>query len=183
MSLKRKVTLFIFSIMSLVSIILVLLMFFQSSNAQKQSENNQMNALAQGIKTNLNTELESTLVAVESIANNPSVQKMFAERDREGLIDFLLPSYDKVKDRVAQFQFHLPDSTSFLRFHSLNKFGDSLKNIRFTVNETNAQKKVMMGIEEGVLGYGIRVVVPMYYEGKHTGSVEFGNDFGKRCFG
>lgn len=57
-------------------------MFFQSNNAQKQSENNQMNALAQGIKTNLNTELESTLIAVESIANNPSVQKMFAERNR-----------------------------------------------------------------------------------------------------
>lgn len=36
----------------------------------------------------------------------------------------------------------------------------------------------MLGIEEGVAGYGLRVVVPMFYNGNHIGSVEYGNDFG-----
>lgn len=103
---------------------------------------------------------------------------MFFERDREGLKKVLLPVYDSIKEHVAQFQFHLPDSTSFLRLHKPEKFGDSLKEFRFTVNEANAQKVAVAGIEEGVAGYGLRVVVPMFYLGNHIGSVEYGNDFG-----
>jgi len=152
--------------------------YITNDKSIKDREDEYVKTLTESIHSNLETQLNATLIAVEAIANNPQIQELFYQRNREGLIDLLLPTYEPVKDRIAQFQFHLPDSTSFLRLHKIDKFGDSLKEFRFTVNEANAQKKSMIGIEEGVSGYGLRVVVPIFYKGKHIGSVEYGNDFG-----
>lgn len=135
--------------------------------------------LGDSIKVQLQTELTSTLLAVRAIADNPDIQAAFAAGDREELLILLTPVYASVKKEVAQFQFHLPDSTSFLRLHMPEKFGDSLKSFRFTVNEANEKKIAVTGIEEGVGGYGLRVVVPMFHLGIHIGSVEYGNDFGQ----
>lgn len=80
---------------------------------------------------------------------------------------------------MTQIQFHLPDSTSFLRLHKLESYGDSLKDFRFTVNKANEDKEIVRGLEEGVAGYGFRVVYPVSYEGNHVGTVEYGSDFGR----
>ena len=56
------------------------------------------------------------------------------------------------------------------------KFGDSLKSFRFTVNEANSAKKTVKGIEAGVSGFGFRVVMPVFYNGAHLGSFEFGRE-------
>ena len=53
------------------------------------------------------------------------------------------------------------------------KFGDSLKDFRFTVNEANSSKKTVKAIESGVSGFGFRVVMPVSYNGEHVGSFEF----------
>jgi len=63
--------------------------------------------------------------------------------------------------------------------HFPQEFGDSLEAYRLTVNECNAAKTVIAGLEEGIAGFGFRVVVPMTYQGRHTGSVEYGMDFGR----
>lgn len=132
---------------------------------------------ATSIVHTIETKLEDTEVAVNSVAQNLEVQKAFAARDRERLLELLSGSYDAIRDQVAQFQFHLPDSTSFLRMHKPEKFGDSLAEFRFTVNAANEKKTTIKGIEQGVAGYGLRVVVPMTYQGRHTGSVEYGGGF------
>lgn len=135
------------------------------------------------IKRFVNNEIESQLtisrISVLALANNTNIRRMFAQRDREGLIDVLLPSYEAIKNEVSQIQFHLPDSTSFLRLHMIDRYGDSLKEFRYTVNESNAEKKIIYGLEEGRGGYGFRTVVPMFYENEHIGSVEYGSDFGE----
>jgi len=179
MKLRTKVTLII-SVL-LVTIFTSIFIFFYTQNtaAIELKEQTYVETLSSLIETKRNAELESTRLAVESIANNPDIQLLFYNQDREGLTKLLLPVFDSIKDRVAQFQFHLPDSTSFLRLHKLEKFGDSLKDFRFTVNEANSRKETVYGIEEGVAGYGLRVVAPMFYDGKHIGSVEYGNDFGQ----
>lgn len=143
-----------------------------------ESEQREMNLLAEVINTKLSDEIEATEAITLSVALNREVQRLFAERDREGLTAMLLPAYEAVKDRYAQMQFHLPDSTSFLRLHQLDNYGDSLKDFRFTVNEANRTQTVAAGLEEGRGGYGLRVVAPMFYNGLHTGSVEFGGNFG-----
>ncbi len=145
----------------------------------KEKEDEYNNLLSKSINEAIDDEIEGTRMAILSIAKNSAVEKAFAERDREKLLTMLLASYKEIQNNVSQFQFHLPDSTSFLRLHKPEKYGDSLKSFRFTVNEANRQKKIISGIEEGKAGYGLRVVVPMSYDNKHIGTVEYGKNFGK----
>lgn len=123
-------------------------------------------------------QLSGAEMTLKTLANNVEIQRLFAERNREALLTMLLPAYQAVQDDVPQFQFHLPDSTSFLRLHMPEKFGDSLYSFRHTVNAANEKKELIRGLEEGVGGFGFRVVAPMTYQGKHLGSVEFTGDFG-----
>ncbi|MFA5537529.1 MAG: cache domain-containing protein, partial [Bacillota bacterium] len=134
--------------------------------------------LFETVNAQMDSQLDSAKMSVLSLANNVRVQELFANRDREQLMVELLPVYDVLKEDVAQIQFHLPDSTAFLRLHMPDSYGDSLRDFRFTVNEANAKRQIVEGLEEGRAGYGFRVVVPMFYQGIHTGSVEYGSDFG-----
>jgi len=110
------------------------------------------------------------------VAAMPDVQNAFGEQDRERLSGLTLPFFKKQKERLslAQFQFHLPPATSFLRLHKPAKFGDDLSSIRQTVIEVNKNKTTVSGIEKGRSGLGIRGVVPVFQNKKHIGSVEFG---------
>lgn len=165
----------------IVFVIIFTSLFFYTSTVTNDliNENTEENLLhvAKSITHTLNSQLDLTEVAVNTIANNKDVQLYFANRDREKLLEVFEASFASIKAKVAQFQFHLPDSTSFLRLHSPEKFGDDLSSFRFTVNDANTQQKTMKGIEKGFAGYGLRVVVPMSYNGKHIGTVEFGGDF------
>jgi len=178
LKLRTKITVILSIVLIFIFSILTGYIYYQNSETIAQNENKQIEMLTESVESNLKTSLEKTVIAVESIASNPEVEKLFYERDREGLLELLAPTYEAIKGEVAQFQFHLPDSTSFLRLHKPEKYGDSLKEFRITVNEANATQKTVYGIEEGVAGYGLRVVVPMFYNGEHIGSVEYGNDFG-----
>jgi methyl-accepting chemotaxis protein len=118
------------------------------------------------------------------VAGIPQVQKAFAERDRDALKSIFASGFPVLKKAygVRQFQFHEPPATSFLRVHKLERFGDDLSSFRHTVVETNRTKKPIQGLEIGVAGLGMRGVVPVFYEGRHVGSVEFGMSFGKDFF-
>jgi methyl-accepting chemotaxis protein len=142
-------------------------------------EQQRLAAESEAINMKLNDIMEEGLVAVNLIAYNPAVQEAFAERDREELLNMLLEPYQSISEQMAQFHFHLPDSTSFLRLHNPDKYGDDLSGFRGTVNKANAEQTQVVGIEEGRGGYGFRVVVPMSYQGEHLGTVEMGSSLGE----
>ena len=110
------------------------------------------------------------------IANLPPVQESFAKGDRASLSGLTLPAFSKLKKPLSlkQFQFHLPPATSFYRVHKPAKFGDDLSSFRKTVVAVNQTQKPVSGVEKGVAGAGIRGVVPVFFGGRHIGSVEFG---------
>lgn len=167
-------------ILILILLLVLGLMFYTNNVVNNLVDDNtkvEFQMMAETITHQINSQLNNTELAVISIAENKAVVEAFANRDRDMLLELLMNSYSEVSDRVAQFQFHLPDSTSFLRLHKPEKFGDDLSGFRFTVNEANSSKKIIKGIEAGVAGYGLRVVVPMSYNGNHIGSVEFGGKF------
>jgi len=129
----------------------------------------------------LNSAFRDISMTVHTIASDKEIAKMFAEKDREGLAETLVPYYKSIKQKyeVRQFQFHLPPATSFLRLHKVQKFGDDLSGFRATVVETNRTKQPILGLEVGRGGPGLRVVYPVFYEGEHVGSVEFGGSINK----
>ena len=133
-------------------IVLLSVVTFMSNRTLQLIERDEFNELAQleqVIQLRLAEQIAATKDLTLTVANNPEVQRLFAEKDRRALTELLLPGYEAVADRYAQMQFHLPDSTSFLRLHQPEKYGDSLKDFRFTVNEANRTGKVVEGIEEG----------------------------------
>ncbi|WGD51757.1 methyl-accepting chemotaxis protein [Bradyrhizobium sp. CB1650] len=115
------------------------------------------------------------------VAAMPATQEAVAKQDRDALVRLFGPVFAATKSEygVDQFQFHVPPATSFLRVHQPAKFGDDLSGFRKTVVAANQERKVVVGLEGGVAGLGIRGVVPIVQGGKHLGTVEFGLSFGQ----
>ncbi|MBP5858370.1 diguanylate cyclase [Marivibrio halodurans] len=105
---------------------------------------------------------------------------------RRELFERIGPSWQRVQDRfdVRQLHFHLgPGSTSFLRVHRPDKFGDTMHDVRHTIVDTNAEKSPRVGFETGRVYSGLRGVVPVYAtdpdsgEHVHAGALEVGTSF------
>ncbi|WP_051654178.1 diguanylate cyclase [Persephonella sp. KM09-Lau-8] len=103
------------------------------------------------------------------MANHTKVRDTY----RIQLYKKLLPVYKSLrKHGIRQLHFHLPGSISFLRFHKPDKYGDSLKGIRYTIDLANETRKVVRGFEEGRIFNGFRNVYPLFYDDEFIGTVE-----------
>lgn len=76
-----------------------------------------------------------------------------------------------------QFQFHLKNSESFLRYIDPSSNGDNLSKFRKTVNIANRDKVYTYGFEGGHTSPGFRHVYPIQKGDKHVGSVEISLSF------
>jgi hypothetical protein len=136
------------------------------------------------------------------IANNTDVQRLFLEgklafekerhaglnetmRAREELYRLVSPGWNQLISRydVRQLQFHLgPGSTSFLRVHRPEKYGDNMDAVRHTVVDVNTKMANTRGFETGRTSSGIRGVVPVAIMTDsnstiHIGALEAGTSF------
>ncbi|MCB1493502.1 MAG: methyl-accepting chemotaxis protein [Rhodobiaceae bacterium] len=136
------------------------------------------------LKSTISAEARRAESMAALVANIPATERMFAQQDRQGLLDMFVPAFAVLKKdyAVRQFQFHTPPATSFARIHKPEQFGDDLSSFRKTVVSTNTEKKPTVGTEIGVAGLGVRGMVPVFDGGRHLGSVEFGMSFGQAFF-
>lgn len=119
----------------------------------------------------------------DEIINTPKIINIFkhahtatAEKQviiRQQLFEQLNTTYQRLQQKnLRQLHFHLPDNTSFLRFHKPEKFGDNLSHVRYSVARTNALQQKSQGFEEGKVFNGFRYVFPLFDGEQHIGSVE-----------
>ncbi|MCU7843654.1 MAG: methyl-accepting chemotaxis protein [Candidatus Thiodiazotropha sp. (ex Monitilora ramsayi)] len=150
----------------------------------RSAEENEISKIYENVVASVESEGRLARAMSALVAGIPEVQEAFAERDREQLSKLFVPGFAHLKSEygVRQFQFHEPPATSFLRVHKPAKFGDDLSGFRFTVLETNKTKQAIQGLEVGVAGLGVRGLVPVNFQGKHVGSLEFGMSFGQSFF-
>lgn len=128
-------------------------------------------------RTTLESELRFLSLTVQTILENDEVVDLFDRRDRDGLSEMFTAYFDDLRRDfdIAQFQFHIPPATSFLRLHAPENYGDDLSAFRRTVVEANRTVRPILGLEVGRGGPGTRVVHPVVTaDGRHIGSVEFG---------
>ena len=117
------------------------------------------------------------IIKIMSEASNTKDTKRLSEL-RENLYKLLSPTYTYMKTKnVRQLHFHLPKSVSFLRFHEPNKYGDSLKGIRKTIDYVNENKVQISAFEEGRIFNGFRNVYPLFDKNKFIGTVEISYSF------
>jgi len=148
------------------------------------AEQRELRANFQQLESALGMEADRALSMADFAASIPAAQQAMGNDDREALATIFGPGFAALKENhgVRQFQFHKSPAISFLRVHKLEKFGDDLSSFRKTVVETNTQQKSISGLEVGVAGLGMRGVTPVFHEGNHVGSVEFGLSFGAAFF-
>ena len=120
---------------------------------------------------------------LQDIVNRPEVLALFSQADgatiaeqariRDELYALLEVTYAHLTAiDFRKLHFHLPDNTSFLRFHQPDHFGDDLSDIRETVVIANQDLVPTSGFEIGRHAGGFRYVYPLFYENQHIGSVE-----------
>ncbi len=129
------------------------------------------------IKSTIEEEGHDLELVVQMLAKDERVLRLFSERKRDSLRAVLEPFFRDVLQNqyhIKQFQFHLPGAISFLRVHKPDKYGDDLSTFRKTVVTAGEQKRRVVALEVGKAGLGLRVVEPLYYNGKFIGTVELG---------
>jgi len=103
--------------------------------------------------TNIFDTQKAQAISLASLmAINPEIARAVAGKDTPALKKIALPMYH----------------------HKPEKFGDDLSGFRKAVLDVNTRQKPVAGLENGKYGFGIRGVVPIFYNGRHVGSVETG---------
>ena len=117
--------------------------------------------------------LSATLRAV---ARDKGFLEPFLSGDREALYEYGRPLFENLREDfgITHFNFHLPDGTNFLRFHSPDFHGDAVE--RTTFERARKTGKLESGIETGKTAFALRVVAP-YYDGERlVGYVELAEE-------
>lgn len=164
-------------------VIIIVLQGWNYSRSMKQinnDESKQVDLIEQFITEKMDAQIRVARHSLLPIVNNPDVQEAFANEGRKELARLVDRSFVELEENgITQLQFHLPNATSFYRAHDPENFGDDLSSFRHTVVDANDNQESIEGLEEGVAGYGFRVVNPLIHNGNHVGTVEVGTNFGE----
>ncbi len=179
LSIKQYVSLGVYLGILLITVILAGYDYFSIKSSVMKNADKSMSTLSAMMEDRITEQLADLSLTVRTIAEDTDSARMLAEGDRAGLTVKYEKYYGTIKDTINQFQFHTPPATSFLRLHKMKKFGDDLSAFRQTVIQANATQQPVVGLEVGKGGPGMRVVFPVFYEGQHVGSVEFGGSISK----
>lgn len=180
MSIKTQIAVITSLVIIVVVTTLSAVSFWNAQKLLRTSEVQTEKLVEQSIQDEFAERLTRARSAVLSLTMNPAVAKAFAEQDRAGVAGLVQPVFAEIKkEGFSQLQFHLAPAISFYRAHSPNKYGDDLSKIRPTVVAANREHKMVEGLEEGVEGYGFRVVVPIKYQDQWVGTAEYGMNFGE----
>ncbi|MBC7242606.1 MAG: methyl-accepting chemotaxis protein [Anaerolineae bacterium] len=156
-----------------------LLLRYRDSLADVERQESRLaNLLAQSLNAHIRQHAELAQTLATAISLDERIQGAFSNQDRESLLQISQTYWQalSLSYPVAQFHFHLPPSTSFLRVHQPDKYGDSLAD-RPMVVEAIANRKPIAGVEWGRAGLSIRGIAPVFYLDRFIGTVEIGIAF------
>lgn len=114
---------------------------------------------------------------IDFIGRDETLQNLWSEKDREGLLENSLPLFEDIRSRykVTHFYYHDLDNKCFLRVHNPPRNGDYID--RFTMKVASEKTRPAWGIELGKFGtFTLRVVNPWYIDGKQAGYIELGEE-------
>lgn len=136
------------------------------------------NLLAQTLDTHVRQHADLALALATAVSLDERIQGAFSNQDRESLLQISQTYWRalSLSYHLSQLHFHVPPSTSFLRVHQPDMYGDSLAD-RPMVVEALANRKPLAGIERGKTGVSIRGIAPVFYLSRFIGTVEIGVEF------
>ncbi|MDY0124075.1 diguanylate cyclase [Sulfurimonas sp.] len=165
------------------SAVALLISYYQIKNHEKEVLKQEKEMLSIAYNTITKAYKTHSEIIFDTKINVPEVHALMKKANstdigeknsaRGELYSLLINSYNSMKIfKIKQLHFHLPNNESFLRFHRVEKFGDSLEGIRDTVAYVNRYKEPVSGFEEGRIYNGYRYIYPIVDREQHYGSVE-----------
>jgi len=155
--------------------------FFSSlHNAYHEAEEGDLASFYDSFSAEVENQKQLALILASEVAGNPAIQEAFAKKDRQRLRELALPGYELLnesKSNIILYQYHLTDGTLFFNANDPAASGVSEVTLSPAVLLANVEQKPVAGLESENGNLGIRGVVPIAYQGKHIGSVEFGIGF------
>ncbi len=74
------------------------------------------------------SEIKTLSITLEALLENEEIRSIYQEGDREKLYDYTFPFFEKIKEKYGITHWYFinpePESTSFLRVHNFEIFGD-----------------------------------------------------------
>lgn len=148
----------------------------QSTNKiADQAEKHELSQYHDAFQNTVDMHLMTAKLSALQTAKRPDVQRVFAQRDRQKLLEIMEPTYKALKPfGVAFLPFHKPNLDVFLRTHKPERYGDNSRALRETTTKVNEEQVVIGGVERSRLGLAARTIVPISHQSQHIGSVEYG---------
>jgi methyl-accepting chemotaxis protein len=124
----------------------------------------------------IDADAEGLSRALAGFSKLDNLMRPFAAGRRKELLTIAKPYFDelKTKNNITHMYFIDTAGKVFLRVHKPENFGDTLSRTTYlTAAETNA---LASGIEMGKIFFSLRSVLPVSYNGKAIGYLEFGQE-------
>jgi len=172
-----------FILYPLVGVVVILLAGFAAlslqflSGVHKTATEETLRTTQTAFQLELDERVDKLTLALFQLSNNPELVKEFLSRDRIGLQEAALDTYEEFETQhnVTHFYFTDMDRTNFLRVHKPERYGDVIG--RATMLRAVASGEVTHGIELGALGtLTLRVVYPWRVDGELIGYIELGEE-------
>ena len=181
MTFRRRATASLIAAVILVVALMAVLSNRLFSGLTDSVENSQFELMQSIVDSGLTSAESRAQARADMIASLPATRKLFAAKDRPGLLAEFGPMFQIQKEKygVDQGQFHVPPAVSFLRLHDPATFGDDLSTFRPLVVAINRDHLARTGFAVARSGPAIFGIVPVLDEaGGYIGSFEIGIEFG-----
>ena len=199
-----RLFLYVSACVALIDLLFVVMNYHFSERSFEQSMKAESESLYHNYQTVLSQTYSNLLTIATFVSSDPKIQQLFnqgkkavelegggaggeeAQKYRDALFELVGDKWQAVQNKFSarQLHFHLgPGSTSFLRVHKPEKFGDNMDNVRFTIVDTNHHQTSVTGFETGRVYSGLRGVVPVTATDPnsgakvHVGALEIGTSF------
>ncbi len=144
----------------------------------RRSVDDRLFLVEESVKNDLDKDRENLLSLVSSVAAIPEVVQFLADEDRNGLMGYVLPYVDRVRNSTGRhslfLHFHNRVGASFLRTWNVDQWQDDIAKTRSMVARANREFTSLAGIDRGYKGLSLRAIIPVMKGVEHVGSVEAG---------
>ena len=113
------------------------------------------------------------------VRHNQVFKKAILSNDREVIaktMNGLFKTLKKENRYTKTLQYISKNNISIYRAHKPDKFGDDLTNYRPIIKYVNQHKRAKYGFEAGLYAIVYRVDIPIFYNNKYYGILEYGID-------
>lgn len=115
---------------------------------------------------------------IKANIRSAGVKEALFKGDREKLYQISLGRWNTLS-RENQYlrvmHFHLPNGESFLRMHEPDQYGDKIAEQRPMIAKVHKTQEPLSGFEAGIFNLAYRVFLPIFYNDKYIGALEFGS--------